>query len=81
MALPLPWAAEAAAVWGALTAGGALPYYCHLPVLIVLISLVYSATRFDEWPLILREAWRWGLRLLGFLLVIMAVLYVTASLI
>jgi hypothetical protein len=58
-----------------------LPYYCHLPVLIVIISLVYSATRFDQWGPILREALRWGLRLLLFLLVIVVVLYLVASII
>ena len=42
--------------------------YCiELPLAIVLISLVYSATRFDDWGSIFREAFRWGLRLLGFL--------------
>jgi hypothetical protein len=49
--------------------------YWHLPVLIVLISLVYSATRFDQWGPIFREAFRWGLRLAGFLAVIALVLY------
>jgi hypothetical protein len=56
-------------------------YYLHVPVLLILISLVYSATRFDQWNLILREALRWGLRLLTFLLVIVVVLYVVATLI
>jgi hypothetical protein len=51
-----------------------LPYYWHLPILIVVISLVYSATRYDQWRAILREAWRWGLRLTGFLLSIILVL-------
>ncbi len=41
--------------------------YWHLPVLIVVVSLVYSATRFDRWPNIFREAGRWGLRMLTFL--------------
>jgi len=81
MAPPLPWAPDLVPVWGALTPGSGLPYYWHLPVLILVISLVYSATRFDEWRLILGEAWRWGLRLFLFLLAITAVLYVTASLI
>jgi hypothetical protein len=48
----------------------ALPYNIYLvdlPLMVVLISLVYSATRFDEWPAILREALRWGVRLLAFL--------------
>jgi hypothetical protein len=49
--------------------------FWHLPVLIVLVSLVYSATRYDEWRPILREALRWGLRLAGFLLVIGVALY------
>src|SRR2546429_6344458 len=41
--------------------------YWHLPVLVVIVSLVYSATRVDRWDLILKEAFRWGLRLLTFL--------------
>ncbi|HXG11434.1 MAG TPA: hypothetical protein VNK04_16890 [Gemmataceae bacterium] len=53
--------------------------YWHLPVLIVVISLVYSATRYDEWDSILREAFRWGLRLTVFLAVIVIVLYALAS--
>ena len=42
-------------------------YYFDLPLMVVLISLVYSATRYDRWPAILWEAARWGLRLVGFL--------------
>ena len=57
----------------------AIPYYWHLPILIVVVSLVYSATRFDEWGPIVREAFRWGLRLTGFLLVIVIALYVVAT--
>ena len=53
----------------------AVNMFWHLPVLIVIISLVYSATRYDEWGPILREALRWGLRLAGFLLVIGVALY------
>jgi hypothetical protein len=53
--------------------------YWHLPVLIVVISLVYSATRYDEWGDILREAFRWGLRLAVFLLFIAVVLFVLSS--
>jgi hypothetical protein len=52
-----------------------MPYYWHLPLLIVAISLVYSATRFDAWSSILREAVRWGVRLTLFLFAIIAVLY------
>ena len=56
-------------------------YLIDLPLLIVLISLVYSATRFDQWHLILREAVRWGLRLLAFLVVIVVILYALATVI
>lgn len=42
-------------------------YYLHLPLLIVLISLVYSATRYEEWSSIFSEALRWGLRMVVFL--------------
>ncbi|HEY7310964.1 MAG TPA: hypothetical protein VH643_16490 [Gemmataceae bacterium] len=51
-------------------------YFVDLPLLIVLISLVYSATRYDEWGPILREALRWGLRLAAFLAAICVALYV-----
>jgi hypothetical protein len=57
----------------------AIPYYWHLPILIVVVSLVYSATRFDDWLPILREAVRWGLRLTAFLFVIVTALYVVAT--
>jgi hypothetical protein len=48
--------------------------YYHLPVLIVVVSLVYSGTRFDHWDAILREAFRWGLRMTLFLLGIVLIL-------
>ena len=57
----------------------AVNMFWHLPVLIVIISLVYGATRYDDWPHILREARRWVVRLAGFLFVIVLVLYVLAS--
>jgi hypothetical protein len=53
--------------------------YAQLPILIVLISLVYSATKFDRWDLILRDAFRWGSRMAVFLLVIGAVLFLVTS--
>jgi hypothetical protein len=53
--------------------------YLHLLFLIPIISLVYSATRFDDWPTILNEAWRWGLRMTGFLLVIAISIIVVAK--
>ncbi|HWG42448.1 MAG TPA: hypothetical protein VN688_06640 [Gemmataceae bacterium] len=51
-------------------------YLVDLPVLIVLISLVYSATRFDQWGPILHEAFRWGMRLLLFLAAISFALFI-----
>jgi hypothetical protein len=57
----------------------AVHYYWHLPLLIVLVSLVYGATRYDEWPFILRESFRWGIRLTGFLFAIIIILFLVAS--
>jgi hypothetical protein len=57
------------------------PIYWHLPILIVIISLVYSATRFEPWDAILREALRWGLRMTGFLAGIGLALFLLALLI
>lgn len=59
-------------------AAGQLPYYAHLPILLVVISLVYSGTRFDDWKMILLEAYRWGSRMTIFLLTIVVVLYLLA---
>jgi hypothetical protein len=53
--------------------------YVQLLFLIPIISLVYSATRFDEWPTIFHEAWRWGLRMTGFLLAIAVAIYLLAK--
>jgi hypothetical protein len=55
-------------VWG-------LNLFWHLPILIVVISLVYSATRYDAWGPIFVEAFRWGLRMTAFLGGIWLVLY------
>jgi hypothetical protein len=52
-----------------------LAVYFHLPLLIVLISLVYSATRYEEWPSIFNEAFRWGLRMAMFLVGIGVVIW------
>jgi hypothetical protein len=59
----------------------AVSIYWHLPLVIILISLVYSATRFENWGAIFHEAWRWGVRMMGFLVGIAAVLYLIAALI
>ncbi len=53
--------------------------YWHLPILIIIISLVYSATRYENWRAILNEALRWGLRMVGFLGGIGVVLYLLAT--
>jgi hypothetical protein len=58
----------------------AFSIYWHLPILIVVVSLVYSATRYDNWGAILNEALRWGLRLAGFLGAIGVILYIVAAL-
>ena len=67
----------------ALFAGGltSLPFYWHLPLMIIVISLVYSATRFEDWGHILHEAFRWGFRMATFLLGVVAVTYVLGLLI
>lgn len=62
-----------------LLANTPISIYLQLPVLIVVISLVYSATRFDRWDNILREAFRWGLRMTSFLLAIAVILFVLAQ--
>lgn len=46
---------------------GIATIYWHLPLMIVVVSLVYSATRYDHWDAIVREALRWGLRMTLFL--------------
>ena len=51
-----------------------LAIFLELPLLIVLISLVYSATRFDAWDAILHEAIRWTLRMALFLAGIVLIL-------
>ena len=56
-----------------------LAMYAQLPILIVVISLVYSATKFDRWDLILRDAFRWGSRMVGFLVAIGVVLFLVTS--
>ncbi len=52
--------------------------YLHLPILIVVISLVYSATRYERWGNIFREALRWGLRMTAFLVLIGVIQFVVS---
>jgi hypothetical protein len=51
-------------------------YLFDLPLLLVIVSLVYSATRYDQWGPILRQALRWGVNLVVFLGCIVGVLWV-----
>ena len=53
--------------------------YWDLPVLLVVVSLVYAATRHDRWDKILREGLGWGMRIAGFLFGIGLVLYVLST--
>jgi hypothetical protein len=41
----------------------AVSIYWDLPVLLVVVSLVYAATRHDRWDKILSEGFGWGLRI------------------
>lgn len=50
-------------------------FYLHLPILIIVISLVYSATRYDRWDAIVWEAFRWGMRMVLFLAGIVLILW------
>jgi hypothetical protein len=53
--------------------------YWHLPIVIILVSLVYSATRFEKWDAIAVEAMRWGLRMAVFLVGVSVILFVVAQ--
>ncbi|MCS6977694.1 MAG: hypothetical protein NZM31_11905 [Gemmatales bacterium] len=49
--------------------------YLHLPVMLVLVSLVYSATRYDDWDLILGNAIRGCVYIVTFLGSVFVVLW------
>ena len=53
--------------------------YWQLPILIVVISLVYSATRYDQWGAIFKEAVRWIFNMTAFMGGIGVVLYCLAT--
>jgi hypothetical protein len=57
----------------------AVSIYWDLPVLLVVVSLVYAATRHDRWDKIVSEAAGWGLRIALFLVGIGAVLYLLST--
>ena len=47
----------------------------YLLPLTLAISLVYSASRHEQWDEILTEAFRWGIRMFGFMLIVGGVLF------
>lgn len=53
--------------------------YWDLPVLLIVVSLVYSATRHDRWDRILKEALSWGFRIASFLALIGVALYIAST--
>jgi hypothetical protein len=53
--------------------------YWDLPVLLVVVSLVYAATRHDRWDKILTEGFGWGLRIALFLVGIGLALYLLST--
>jgi len=53
--------------------------YWHFPMLIITVSMVYAATRFENWNEIFREALVWGLRMTLFLVGIGVGVHVLAA--
>lgn len=51
-----------------------MSYLWHLPVLIILVSLVYGATRHELMLPILAHGFRFGSWVVGFMLVLFAIL-------
>jgi hypothetical protein len=49
--------------------------YLHLPFMLLIISLVYSATKHENWDDILTDAFHWGIRMFAFMVVVAVVLY------
>lgn len=50
----------------------------YLPPLVIAISLVYSASRFEDWQLIWTHAIRWGVYILTFLAATYIALYLVS---
>ena len=57
----------------------AVSIYLDLPVLLVVVSLVYAATRHDRWDKILAEGFGWGLRIALFLFAIGFTLFLLST--
>ena len=62
-----------------ITALLAVSIYWDLPVLLVVVSLVYAATRHDRWDKIFSEALGWGVRIALFLFGIGLTLYLLST--
>ena len=62
-----------------MTLFAAASIYWNLPILLIAVSLVYSATRHDRWDRILKEAATWILRMTFFLGGLGGVLYVLST--
>jgi hypothetical protein len=54
-------------------------FYWHFPILVILVNLVYSATRYDDPQQIVRHALKGILYILTFLGVVFAALYFLAN--
>lgn len=57
----------------------AVSIYWDLPVLLVVVSLVYAASRHDRWDKILAEGFGWGVRIAVFLFGIGLALYLLST--
>jgi hypothetical protein len=57
----------------------AVSIYWDLPVLLVVVSLVYAATRHDRWDRIVSEGVGWGIRIAIFLAGIGLALYLLST--
>lgn len=57
----------------------AVSIYWDLPILLVVVSLIYAATRHDRWDKILADALGWGVRITVFLVSIGLVLYLLST--
>jgi hypothetical protein len=53
--------------------------YLHLPIMLILVSLVYSATRYDEWDLIVGNALRGCVYIVTFLGSVFVVLWILSA--
>ena len=62
-----------------MTLFAAASIYWNLPILLIAVSLVYSATRHDRWDRILKEAATWILRMTFFLGGLGGILYILST--